>query len=79
VFLDIGLPGMDGYEIARRLRSFPETAEARLIALTGYGQQSDHERSREAGFDHHVVKPVDPAALHELVAVPASADVSTAH
>jgi CheY-like chemotaxis protein len=68
VFLDIGLPGMDGYEIARRLRTFPETAGARLIALTGYGQAGDRERSREAGFDTHVVKPVDPMALPPLVA-----------
>jgi PAS domain S-box-containing protein len=68
VFLDIGLPGMDGYEIARRLRTFPETAGARLIALTGYGQAGDRERSRAAGFDAHVVKPVDPLALPPLVA-----------
>ncbi len=68
VFLDIGLPGMDGYEIARRLREFPETARSRLIALTGYGQASDREQSKAAGFDAHVVKPVDPTALPPLVA-----------
>ncbi len=68
IFLDIGLPGMDGYEIARRLRQFPETAQASLIALTGYGQASDRERTRAAGFDGHVVKPVDPAMLAPLVA-----------
>jgi PAS domain S-box-containing protein len=67
-FLDIGLPGMDGYEIARRLRTFPETAGARLIALTGYGQARDRALSREAGFDEHVVKPLDPEALPRLVA-----------
>jgi two-component system CheB/CheR fusion protein len=74
VFLDIGLPSMDGYEIARRLRSFPETANARLIALTGYGQRRDVELAREAGFDEHVVKPVDPARLLELAAIPSPAD-----
>jgi len=68
VFLDIGLPGMDGYEIARRLKEFPETKQARLIALTGYGQAGDRELSRRAGFHDHVVKPIDPAALASLVA-----------
>ncbi|TFV92914.1 response regulator [Oxalobacteraceae bacterium OM1] len=58
LFLDIGLPDMDGYALARRLRSLPETADATLIALTGYGQPQDKERAREAGFDHHLVKPV---------------------
>jgi signal transduction histidine kinase/DNA-binding response OmpR family regulator len=67
VFLDIGLPGMDGYEVARRLRR-PGRNEALLVALTGYGQDEDRRRSREAGFDHHLVKPVDPAVLEELLA-----------
>jgi CheY-like chemotaxis protein len=74
VFLDIGLPGMDGYEVARRLRR-PGRSEALLVALTGYGQEEDRRRSREAGFDHHLVKPVDPAVLEDLLAggvVPAS-------
>jgi CheY-like chemotaxis protein len=61
VLLDIGLPGMDGYEVARRLRA--EHDGCRLIALTGYGRDDDRQRSREAGFDHHLVKPVD---LEEL-------------
>lgn len=64
VLLDIGLPGMDGYEVARRLRA--EHDRCRLIALTGYGRDDDRERSREAGFDHHLVKPVD---LNELARV----------
>lgn len=68
VFLDIGLPGMDGYEIARRLREFPETSGARLIALTGYGQSADLARSRVSGFDEHFVKPVDPLTLARAVA-----------
>jgi two-component system CheB/CheR fusion protein len=69
VLLDIGLPkGMDGYEVARRLRARPEMDGALLIALTGYGQEEDRRRSREAGFDAHLVKPVDPEALRELIA-----------
>ena len=61
--LDIGLPGMDGNELARRLRAMPETRNTMLIALTGYGQESDRVRSLQAGFDHHFVKPIDVARL----------------
>ena len=68
VLLDIGLPGMDGYEVAKRLRAQPELQNLRLIALTGYGQDSDVARSREAGFDHHVVKPVQFDSLNSLLA-----------
>jgi signal transduction histidine kinase/DNA-binding response OmpR family regulator len=67
VLLDIGLPLMDGYEVARRLRQLPQTRQATLIALTGYGQQADRLRGREAGFDGHLLKPVDPLALARLV------------
>jgi CheY-like chemotaxis protein len=67
VFLDIGLPGMDGYEVAERLREQPESAHAILIAITGYGQDADRRRSRDAGIDHHLVKPVAPEALHTLL------------
>lgn len=67
VLLDIGLPRMDGYEVARRLRATPEGAGLLLIALTGYGQDEDRRRSREAGFDHHLVKPVDTDALRDLL------------
>ena len=63
VLLDIGLPGMDGYEVARRLREETGLAGAKLVAVSGYGQESDRRRSREAGFDHHLVKPVDPDKL----------------
>jgi signal transduction histidine kinase/ActR/RegA family two-component response regulator len=59
VLLDIGLPGMDGYEVARRLKAEPSCAEIAVIALSGYGQEADRRRSGEAGFDHHLVKPVD--------------------
>ena len=57
--LDIGLPGMDGYELAGRLRQTPGLGDVRLIAVTGYGQESDRRRSAEAGFDTHLVKPID--------------------
>ena len=65
--LDIGLPDMDGYELARRLRADPATAATTLVAVTGYGQEQDRNRTRAAGFDHHFVKPVDTAALAELL------------
>jgi CheY-like chemotaxis protein len=58
-FLDIGLPDVDGYELAALLRKLPGLSDLRLIALTGYGRESDRERTREAGFLHHLVKPVE--------------------
>jgi CheY-like chemotaxis protein len=61
--LDIGLPGMDGYTLARLLRGDPATAGATLIALTGYGQPSDRAQSHAAGFNRHFVKPADPGEL----------------
>ena len=63
VLLDIGLPEMDGYQVARRLRARPELLGTRIVALTGYGQSDDVQRSREVGFDDHLTKPVDFAAL----------------
>jgi signal transduction histidine kinase/DNA-binding response OmpR family regulator len=68
VLLDIGLPEMDGYEVARRLRACPGPNGMLLIAVTGYGQEQDVRRSRAAGFDHHLVKPVDLGALAGLLA-----------
>jgi len=65
--LDIGLPRMDGHELARRLRATPEGRHATLIALTGYGQAADREKARQAGFDHYMVKPPDPAVLERLL------------
>ena len=61
--LDIGLPEMSGYELAQRLRACPDLAGLRLIALSGFGQAEDQERTRAAGFDHHLVKPVDLQVL----------------
>jgi signal transduction histidine kinase/CheY-like chemotaxis protein len=66
--LDIGLPGMDGYELARRLRAQPSTAHALLVAITGYGQDSDRRLAAAAGFDRHLVKPIDLDALQDVLA-----------
>ncbi|HEX4330929.1 MAG TPA: response regulator [Usitatibacter sp.] len=63
ILLDIGLPGMDGFHVARALRELPETSAVRLIAVSGYGQERDRERTKAAGFDLHLVKPVDPVKL----------------
>ena len=68
VVSDIGLPGLDGFGVAAALRHNPATAQIRLIALTGYGTDEDRRRSREVGFDSHLVKPVDPAELHAVLA-----------
>jgi PAS domain S-box-containing protein len=68
VLLDIGLPGMDGYEVARALRELPGLGAVTLVALTGYGQDSDRLRSSLAGIDHHLVKPVAPDQLRRLIA-----------
>jgi PAS domain S-box-containing protein len=68
VILDIGLPGLDGYQVAGRLREGPLGKDVVLIAATGYGQEDDLRRSREAGFDRHLVKPIDPADLQRLLA-----------
>jgi CheY-like chemotaxis protein len=65
--LDIGLPGMNGYELARRLRKLPGCSEATLVAITGYGQQSDQASAAYAGFDSYFVKPVDPTGLFALL------------
>jgi len=67
VLLDIGMPGMDGHEVARRIRLLPGSDDVTLIALTGWGQEEDRHRSRSAGFDHHIVKPADIHALQSLL------------
>jgi PAS domain S-box-containing protein len=68
VLLDISMPGMDGFTVARRLRSEPGLRQIRVVALTGFGQQDDRRRTREAGFDDHLVKPVSPEDLRRLLA-----------
>ncbi|HXG13001.1 MAG TPA: response regulator [Gemmataceae bacterium] len=67
VLLDISLPGMDGYQVARQLRQLPGLQQALLVALTGHSRDEDRHRSREAGFDHHLIKPVEPEELEELL------------
>jgi len=66
--LDIGMPGLNGYDLARRLRAEPETRDVVLVAITGWGQESDRRRAREAGFTRHLVKPVDPLRLRDAIA-----------
>lgn len=68
VLLDIGLPGMDGYEVARRLRAQPAGQERVLVALTGYGRDEDYRRSFEAGFNYHLTKPIQVDALQAMLA-----------
>src|SRR5262249_54582775 len=67
VLLDIGLPGMDGWELAQRLRALPGPRGPLLVAITGYGQEVDRERSRQAGIHLHLVKPVDPVDLEQVL------------
>jgi CheY-like chemotaxis protein len=70
VLCDLGLPGLDGYGVARKLRDNPATAKARLIAVTAYGRDEDRRRSHEAGFEQHLVKPADPDALQKVLNCP---------
>lgn len=70
ILLDLGMPGMDGYEIARRLRARPATRSCLLIAVTGYGADADRRRAQEAGFDQHLTKPVEIAAIEKLMSAP---------
>jgi CheY-like chemotaxis protein len=67
VLLDIGLPGMSGYELAQRLRELPGARHATLVAVTGYSRAEDRERTAAAGFHHHLVKPVDPGSLEAFM------------
>ena len=74
VLLDIGLPGMNGYEVAKQLRMTMHLQPVVLVAFTGYGQDEDRRRAHEAGFDHHLVKPVEPATLEKIIeSIPTSA------
>jgi two-component system CheB/CheR fusion protein len=68
--IDIGLPGLDGYEVARRVRKQFDRSEVHLVALTGYGQAKDREAVFQAGFDDHLVKPVNPADLARVLSTP---------
>jgi CheY-like chemotaxis protein len=66
-FLDIGMPGLTGYEVAEAVRAEPWGRDITLIAVTGWGQPEDSQRARNAGFDRHLVKPIDPAELDRLL------------
>jgi CheY-like chemotaxis protein len=68
VLLDIGLPGLNGYAVAKQLRETKTQHPQCLIAMTGYGTDEDRQRTEEAGFDHHIVKPIEPAELNALLA-----------
>jgi len=68
VLLDIGMPGMDGYETCRRIRMEPAAENAVIVALTGWGQEQDRQRAIEGGFDVHLTKPADPATLERILA-----------
>ncbi len=68
ILLDIGMPQLNGYDAARRIRQQPWGKHVKLVALTGWGQDGDKRRSQEAGFDLHMVKPLEPAALEKLLA-----------
>jgi CheY-like chemotaxis protein len=74
-FLDIGMPHMDGYDVARRVRADSSLPQPTLVALTGWGHDRDRVRAREAGFDHHLIKPVDVTAVRDVLASVASASV----
>jgi CheY-like chemotaxis protein len=68
VLLDIGLPGMDGYEVAQKMRELPGLRDICLVAVTGYGRPDDRRRARDAGFDEHLTKPVEYAVLERTLA-----------
>ena len=76
--IDLGLPGVDGFEVARRIRAAPEGRHMVLVALTGYGAASDRDAALAAGFDVHVVKPIDPAKLLDLVSRPLERQLDSA-
>src|SRR5690606_37043073 len=68
VFLDVGMPGLSGYDLARLLRSRPDGNDRLLVAVTGWGQPEDRRRTRDAGFDHHLVKPPELAVVRDICA-----------
>ena len=68
ILLDIGLPGMNGFDVAKKVREEVELGKVVLVAMTGYGQESDKQRSQQAGFDHHLVKPADFSAVKQILA-----------
>jgi len=79
VLLDLGMPGMNGLEVAKRMREDPACAGTTLVALTGWGQREDRRRTHEAGFDYHLVKPADLSALQTILAVNAEQGKASVH
>ena len=75
LLLDIGLPGMDGYQVARTLRS--DGFDRKIVAITGYGTSVDKEQTKDAGFDYHMVKPIDPPELERLLNTEVSNSLTT--
>jgi CheY-like chemotaxis protein len=67
VFMDLAMPRLDGVEAARRIRALPQGGRVRIVALTGWGQEADRQRTRDAGMDHHLIKPVSLDALRSLI------------
>jgi CheY-like chemotaxis protein len=65
--IDLGLPGLDGFELARLLRGLPQMGSVVLMAVTGYGREEDRRRCQDAGYDHHLLKPFDPVELRDLL------------
>jgi CheY-like chemotaxis protein len=76
ILMDIGMPGMDGHEVARRIRAQPQFNGIKLVALTGWGQEKDRRDSSKAGFDHHLTKPVDFKVLKDLITGMQNADLT---
>jgi CheY-like chemotaxis protein len=70
IFMDLGMPRIDGVEATRRIRALPQGRKVRIIALTGWGQEADRQRTRSAGMDDHIVKPVSPEALQRILCEP---------
>ena len=68
IVCDLGLPGLDGYEVARTLRAIRHLRSSLLIAVSGYGEAADRDKAQAAGFSHHITKPADPIELAELIA-----------
>jgi CheY-like chemotaxis protein len=71
VLLDIGMPGLNGYEVAEKIREADPTSPVKLVAVTGWGEHNDKARARACGFDHHFTKPVEPERLLEMLSEPA--------
>ena len=69
ILLDLGLPELDGFQVAKRIRQLPAHANTVLVAMTGYGQESDRRRALEVGFDHHLVKPTDFVKIQEIMEI----------